>query len=131
MDEVLRSRRRHMEYIVVSDADGDQSGPTPTAPVPPPSQTQQELVLRQTCRSARWDQVRSRRASGYSIQHRSRDGHAPANCASLFSHAGATTQPTTGTAKAERFVVADAAAIRGVLARTMASRLHQRGAAEA
>ena len=73
MDEVLRSRRRHMEYIVVSDADGDQSGPTPTAPVPPPSQTQQELVLRQTCRSARWDQVRSRRASGYSIQRIARE----------------------------------------------------------
>src|SRR5215467_825102 len=43
MDEVLRSRRRHMEYVVVADADDGQHGPTPTAPLPPPSQTQQEL----------------------------------------------------------------------------------------
>src|SRR5256714_11475215 len=35
MDEVLRSRRRHMEYIVVTEADGDRSGPKPTGPAPP------------------------------------------------------------------------------------------------
>lgn len=73
MDELLRSRRRHMEYVVVTDADGDQSGPTPTAPVPQPSQTQQDLVLRQTRRSARWDEVRRRRAAGYSIQRIARE----------------------------------------------------------
>jgi transposase len=28
MDELLRSRRRHMEYVVLTDADGDQSRPT-------------------------------------------------------------------------------------------------------
>jgi transposase len=67
MDEVLRSRRRHMEYVVVSDGDSDQYGPTPTAPVPPPSQTQQNLAVRRTRRSARWDEVRRRRAAGYSI----------------------------------------------------------------
>jgi transposase len=73
MDEVLRSRRRHMEYVFVSDADGDQVGPAPTAPVPPPSQTQQDLVLRRTRRSARWDEVRRRRAAGYSIQRIARE----------------------------------------------------------
>ena len=34
MDEVLRSRNRHVEYVVVADSNGDQSGPTPTAPFP-------------------------------------------------------------------------------------------------
>jgi transposase len=73
MDEVLRSRRRHMEYIVVADADGDQHGPTPTAPVPAPSKVRQELVVRQTRRSARWDEVRRQRAAGYSIQRVARE----------------------------------------------------------
>lgn len=73
MDELLRSRRRHMEYVVLTDVDGDQCGPTPTAPAPPPSQTQQDLVLRRTRRSARWDEVRRRRAAGYSIQRIARE----------------------------------------------------------
>lgn len=73
MDEVLRSRNRHAEYVVVTDADADQSGPTPTAPVPPASQTQQELLVRRTRRSARWDEVRQRRAAGYSIQRIARE----------------------------------------------------------
>jgi transposase len=73
MDEVLRSRRRHLEYVVVTDADGDQDGLTPTAPLPPPSQTQQDLVFRRTRRSARWDEVRRRSAAGYSIQRIARE----------------------------------------------------------
>jgi transposase len=73
MDEVLRSRHRHTEYVVVTDAAADQPGPTPTAPVPPPSQTQQDLVLRRTRRSAKWDEVRRRRATGYSIQRIARE----------------------------------------------------------
>jgi transposase len=73
MDEVLRSRNRHMEYVVVTDAAADQLGPTPTAPVPPPSHTQQDLVLRRTRRSAKWDEVRRRRATGYSIQRIARE----------------------------------------------------------
>jgi transposase len=73
MDEVLRSRRRHMEYVVVTDAAADQPGPTPTAPVPPPSQTQQDLLLRRTRRSAKWGEVRRRRATGYSIQRIARE----------------------------------------------------------
>ncbi len=62
MDEVLRGRRRHTEYLVVAEDEGDQQGPTPTAPLPPSSQTQQELVFRRTRPSARWDEVRRRRA---------------------------------------------------------------------
>src|SRR5881398_1476303 len=48
MDEVLRSRRRHIEYIVVADNIEMVGGPTPTAPLPPPSQTQQDLAVRRT-----------------------------------------------------------------------------------
>jgi transposase len=73
MDEVLRSSRRHMEYLVVADETEAPSGPTPTAPVAPPGQTQQDLVVRRTRRSARWDEVRRRRATGYSIQRIARE----------------------------------------------------------
>ena len=72
MDEVLRSRRRHVEYVVVAEP-APETGPTPTAPVPPPSQTQQELAVRRSRRSARWDEVRARRAAGYSIQRIARE----------------------------------------------------------
>jgi transposase len=72
LDEVLRSRRRHIEYVVVSEP-AEQPGPTPTAPLPPPSQTQQNLAVRRTRRSARWDEVRNRRAAGYSIQRIARE----------------------------------------------------------
>src|SRR6266545_7907376 len=68
LDEVLRSRRRHIEYVVVAEPDPGQDGPTPTTSQPPPSQAQQELALRRTRRSARWDEVRAKRAAGYSIQ---------------------------------------------------------------
>lgn len=68
MDEVLRSRPRHKECAVVAEPQPDEVGPTPTAPVPPPSQTQQVLAVQRSRRRARWDEVRARRAAGYSIQ---------------------------------------------------------------
>ena len=43
LDEVLRSRRRHIEDVVVSEP---AVGPDSTAPLPPPSQTQQDLAIR-------------------------------------------------------------------------------------
>src|SRR6266542_2717940 len=73
LDEVMRSRRRHIEYVVVAEPQRDETGPTPTAPLPPPSQTQQELAVRRSRRSARWDEVRSRLAAGYSIQRIARE----------------------------------------------------------
>jgi hypothetical protein len=73
MDEVLHSRRRHIEYVVVAEPERAKDGPTPTAPVPPASQTQQELTLRRTRRGARWDEVRAHRAAGYSIQRIARE----------------------------------------------------------
>jgi transposase len=72
LDEVLRTRRRHIEYVVVSEP-ATQLGPTPTAPLPPSSQTQQNLAVRRTRRSARWDDVRSRRAAGYGIARIARE----------------------------------------------------------
>jgi transposase len=72
LDEVLRSRRRHIEYVVVSEP-AEQSGPTPIAPEPPPSQTQQNLAIQRTRCSARWDEVRSRRAAGYGIARIARE----------------------------------------------------------
>jgi transposase len=72
LDEVLRTRRRHIEYVVV-DGPAEQPGPTPTAPLPPSSQTQQNLAVRRTRRSARWDDVRNRRAEGYGIARIARE----------------------------------------------------------
>jgi hypothetical protein len=37
MDEVLRSRRGRIEYVLVQQPDHVPDGPTPTAPVPAPS----------------------------------------------------------------------------------------------
>ncbi len=73
MDEVLRSRRRHIEYVVVPEPQCDDTGPMPTAPLPPPSQTQQELAVRRSRRNARWDEVRTRRSAGCSIQRIARE----------------------------------------------------------
>jgi transposase len=72
LDEVLRSRRRHMDYVVVTEP-ADQLGPTPTAPLPPLSQTQQNLAIQRTRRRARWDEVRTRRAAGYGIARIARE----------------------------------------------------------
>ena len=66
LDDVLRSRRRHLEYVAVPETP-ETNGPTPTAPVRPPSQVQQEQAVRRTQRNARWDEVRKRRAAGYSM----------------------------------------------------------------
>jgi hypothetical protein len=52
--------------VVVTEPAEDQ-GPTPTAPLPLPSQTQQNLAIQRTRRSARWDEVRTRRAAGFGI----------------------------------------------------------------
>ena len=66
LDEVLRSRRRHLEYVTVPETAEDE-GPTPTAPTRPPNQLQEEQARRRAYRNARWDEVRKRRAAGYSL----------------------------------------------------------------
>jgi hypothetical protein len=72
LDEVLRSRRRHMDYVVRTEP-AEQLGPTPTAPLPPFSRTQQNLAIQRTRRGARWDEVRTRRAAGYGIARIARE----------------------------------------------------------
>ena len=85
MDEVLRSRRRRIEY-------GEQrEGVDPTAPLAlsvlpeaaepasahaaprPPSPSAQRLAAARAARRARWDDVRTRRAEGRSIKGIARD----------------------------------------------------------
>jgi transposase len=66
LDEVLRSRQRHLEHVAVPETP-EAEGPTPTAPTRPPNQLQQEQARRRAYRSARWDEVRKRRAAGYSL----------------------------------------------------------------
>ncbi|HEY3062035.1 MAG TPA: hypothetical protein VGL99_23910, partial [Chloroflexota bacterium] len=51
----------------------EYSDPTPTAPLPPPSQTLDNLEIRQSRRGARWDEVRTRSAAGYSMQRIARE----------------------------------------------------------
>jgi len=72
LDEVLRSRRRRVEYVMVTEPTAGQ-GPTPTAALLPPSQTEQELAVRRTRRMARWEEVRTRRADGYGIARIARE----------------------------------------------------------
>ncbi|MBV9893958.1 MAG: helix-turn-helix domain-containing protein [Chloroflexi bacterium] len=73
LDDVLRSRQGRIEYVLVQQPDHFQNGPKPTAPVPAPSQTQQELAIRRSGRNAPWDQVRPKRAAGYSLQRIARE----------------------------------------------------------
>jgi hypothetical protein len=58
--------------VVVSEP-AEQSGPTPTVPQQPSSQTQQNLAIQRTRRSARWDEVRARRGAGYGIARIARE----------------------------------------------------------
>jgi hypothetical protein len=59
-----------MEYVVVTDADADPSGPTPTAPMRPPSQTQQELASGELAAAQSGMKYV---AAGYSIQRIARE----------------------------------------------------------
>jgi transposase len=76
LDEVLRCRRRHIACLVVNEL-AEQQGPTPTAPLPSSSQTQQNLAIQRTRRSARWDEVRNRRAAGTVSRVLRASWHAP------------------------------------------------------
>ena len=72
MDEVLRSRRRHMEYVVITESEDDESGPTPTAPEPPPSQTRQDRAATNAPQRPLGRSASPARA-GYSIQRIARE----------------------------------------------------------
>lgn len=64
LDEVVRSRRRRVEY---AEPPATIDTP-PAAPEPPLSRTKQEQLARRARRRARWQQVRDRRDAGGSIQ---------------------------------------------------------------
>jgi transposase len=67
LDEVLRSRKRHVEYVVV---DEPEPPPTvvPVVPPRPPSRAKQRELEARTRRTARWQVVRERHAAGESIR---------------------------------------------------------------
>jgi hypothetical protein len=67
LDEVLSSRKRHVEYVVV-----DETEPPPTvAPAAPPrpsSRAKQRELEARVRRTARWQTVRQRHAAGESVR---------------------------------------------------------------
>src|SRR5881392_415718 len=54
LDEVLRSRRRRMEYIVVAPDSDAETGVTPALPPPPMSRTKQRELEARSRRVGRW-----------------------------------------------------------------------------
>jgi transposase len=68
LDEVLRSRRRRMEYVVVTPAPDAELGVTPALPPPPTSRTKQRELEARARRVARWQMIRERHASGEPIR---------------------------------------------------------------
>jgi transposase len=72
LDEVIRNRRRRVEDVAVPEA-SEGGGPTPTVAPPPPSRTRQELAERRARRTARWEEVRARRAAGRGIKRIARE----------------------------------------------------------
>jgi len=126
LDEVLRSRRRQIEYVMVTEP-ADGHGPTPTAPLPPPSQTEQDLAVRRTRRSARWDEVRTRRDAGYSIQRIARElgMHRRAVRRYLATPAAARNRPPERP-KPSGLTSPTPPAVRGLSAGSLASWVHQR-----
>lgn len=68
LDEVLRSRRRRVEYVVVAPDVDPESGVTPALPPPPISRTKRLELEARDRRVARWDTVRARHAAGEPIR---------------------------------------------------------------
>jgi transposase len=66
LDQVVRSRRRHVE--VAEAATETDAGPTPTVAPRPPSRRQQHQADARARRSGRWEAVRARHAGGQSIR---------------------------------------------------------------
>jgi transposase len=64
LDEMVRSRRRRIEYAEPAD----EAATPPAAPEPPLSRTKQDQLARRERRRARWQHVRDLRDAGASIQ---------------------------------------------------------------
>ncbi|MBV9898802.1 MAG: ISL3 family transposase [Chloroflexi bacterium] len=68
LDEVLRGRRRRIEYVVVAPEPDLETGVIPALPPPPMSRTKQREVEARTRRVTRWQTVRERYAGGEAIR---------------------------------------------------------------
>ena len=71
MEEVLRSRRRRVEYV--EEPEAPESTWAAGAPVRPPSPSTLRRAAGRAARRARWEEVRRRRAEGQSILGIARD----------------------------------------------------------
>jgi transposase len=68
LDEVLRSRRRRVEYIVVAPDSDAETGVTPALPLPPMSRTKQRELEARARRVGRWQTVQDRYTAGEPIR---------------------------------------------------------------
>jgi transposase len=68
LDEVLRGRRRRVEYAVIAPEADLESGVTPALLPPPISRTKQLELEARARRVARWDTIRARYAAGEPIR---------------------------------------------------------------
>lgn len=68
LDEVLRSRRRPVEYIVVAPDSDAETGVTPALPPPPMSRTKQRELEARSRRLGRWQTVQDRYTAGEPIR---------------------------------------------------------------
>jgi transposase len=73
LDEALRSRRRRIEYVVVASDPEPEVSVTPALPPPPISRTKQGELDARRPRTARWQNVRERHATGEPILRIARD----------------------------------------------------------
>jgi transposase len=73
LDEVLRSRRRRIEYVTVAPEPEPAMRVVPTLPPPPMSRTKQRELEARGRRVARWQTIRERHAAGETIHHIARD----------------------------------------------------------
>jgi hypothetical protein len=127
MDEFLRGRRRHIEYVMVEQPDHVPAGPTPTARAPAPSQTQQEVALRRSRLECTLG--RRPREAGSRLRHsahRTRAGHAPSDRAPQPCDTRGSTQSTTRATAARWPELTNTPAVRWLPAGPLASGLHER-----
>ncbi len=68
LDEVLRSRRRRIEFVVVAPDPQPEPTVTPALPPPPLSQWKQRVLEARARRVGRWQTVRERHAAGEPIR---------------------------------------------------------------
>jgi transposase len=68
LDEVLRSRRRRVEYVIVAPDPDPEPTVTPALPPPPLSRWKQRELEARARRVGRWQMIRERYAAGEPIR---------------------------------------------------------------